>query len=87
MRPRLKTSASSSASEAPTCAISRPDRESKRAVNWRDSELVQNERLVVATALVRDSVTSRVTVPQATTARVVPVPSTKAASLPPATDR
>ena len=72
---------------APTCAMTRPERWSKRAARSRDSELVQNERLAAGAALIRDIVISRVILPHASTIRVVPVPSTKDASLPPATER
>ena len=51
------------------------------------AELVQSEKLEAGAALILESVTSRVTLPQATAMRAVPVVSTNVASLPPATAR
>ena len=86
-RPRLNAMASRSASFALTCAITRPDRWSKVAPRFRVAELVHKEKFEAGAALIRESVTSRVTLPQATAIRAVPVVSTNVASLPPATAR
>ena len=51
----------------------------------RDVELVQNDKVAAGAALIRDSVTKRVTRPHPITIRIVPALSTKRASEPPAT--
>ena len=86
-RPRLNAIASSSASLELTWAITRLDRWSNVAPRFRVAELVQSERLDAGAALILESVTRRVTLPQAIAILAVPVASTKVASLPPATAR
>lgn len=86
-RPRLNAIESSSESIALTCPLTRPDRWSKLALRLRVEELVQKARLEEGAGLILESVTNRVTLPQPITIRVVLVPSTNDASLPPATVR